>query len=119
MEGTHFHCSCHYLVSNSEIVTRKSVVFQIEVHHAGENANHGVITKGINANNVEVPQEAGCHGIPPTTRRTHSRDELKIDEGEPRGIFQFIPAEAIINKVFLSPMQYFGSPYCCLDKKLI
>lgn len=70
--GTHFHCSCHYLVSNSEMFRWEFIVFEIEPHHAGEDANHGVVTEGINAKNVEVPQEAGCHSIPPTTRGAHS-----------------------------------------------
>lgn len=69
---THFHCSCHYLVTNSEIFRWEFIVFEIEGHHVGEDANHGVITEGINAKNVEVPQEAGCHSIPPTTRGAHS-----------------------------------------------
>lgn len=69
---THFHCSRYYLASNSEILRWKFIVSEIEGHHAGEDANHGVITEGINAKDVEVPQEAGRHSIPPTARRAHS-----------------------------------------------
>ncbi len=70
-EGTHVHCSGHYLVANSEIFRWEFVVFEIEGHQAGEDANHGIITRGIYTKDVEVPQEAGCHSIPPTTRRAH------------------------------------------------
>lgn len=77
------------------------IVFEIESHHAGEDANHGVVTEGINAKNVEVPQEAGCHSIPPTTRGAHSWDELDVDKSDPGGILQVIPARAIRDKVCL------------------
>lgn len=91
---THFHCSCHYLVANSEIFRWEFIVFEVEGHHAGEDANHGVITEGIDAKNVEVAQEAGRHSIPPTTRRAHSRDELEVDKRDPGGVLQVIPVRA-------------------------
>lgn len=70
--GTHFHCRCHYLVANSEIFWWEFIVFEIEGHHTGEDANHGVITEGIDTKNVEVPQETRSHSISSTTRGTHS-----------------------------------------------
>lgn len=68
---TYFHCSCHYFVANAEIFTWKYIVCEIEVHHIGEDANHGIVAEGIDAKNVEVPQEARCYCIPPTTRGAH------------------------------------------------
>lgn len=81
-QTTHLHCCGHYFVSNGEKLRRELVDFEIESHYAGENANHGVITEGINAKNIKVPQEAGCHRIPPTTRWAHSCEELDVDEGD-------------------------------------
>lgn len=91
---THFHCRCHYLVSNSEIFRWEVVVFEVEGHHGGEDPHHSVITEGVDAQDVEVPQEAGRHSISATTRGTHSSDELQVNQADLGGIFQVIPARA-------------------------
>lgn len=90
--STHFHCSCHYLVANSEIFRWELIVFKIEGHNVGENVNHGVIAEGINAKNVEMPQEAWSHSIPSTARGAHSWDDLEINKSDLGGILQVIPA---------------------------
>lgn len=68
---THLQSGCHYLIANRKIFRWEFIVFEVEGHHIGENVHHGVITEGINANNVKVPQEARRHSIPPTTRWAH------------------------------------------------
>ena len=88
---TYLHGSRHYLVANTETLRREFVVFEIEGHHIGEDVNHGVITEGVDAKNVEVSQEASRHRVPPATRGAHSADELEVDERDVGGILQIVP----------------------------
>lgn len=71
VQTTHLHRRCHNLVADGEVFRWEVVVLEIEGRHVGEDAQHGVIAEGIDAKNVEVPQEARRHGVPPTARGTH------------------------------------------------
>lgn len=46
----------------------------------GEDACHGVIVEGRDVDNVEMTNEARCDWVTTTTRRTHSAQELNVNQ---------------------------------------
>lgn len=90
----HFKCcmvylqgSRNYSVAYGEALMWEAIVTEVKVNHIREYSCHGLITECIDATNVKVAQETRGHCIPPTTRGTHSRNQLQINQSDFGGVF--------------------------------
>lgn len=71
---TDLHGCSHNLFAHSEVFGWKAIFAHVKSHNVGENADHSVITEGIDGAYVEMAQKTWCDCIPPTTRGPHCRD---------------------------------------------
>ena len=65
---------------------------QVGGDERGEDLGHGLLVELVHGHNVEVTQEARCHGVAAAPRGPHGCDELDVLQSDLGGVLQVIPA---------------------------
>ena len=65
---------------------------EIGGYDGGEDLGHGVLAERVHGDDVEVSQEARRHGVAAATRGPHGAQELDVQQKNPAGVLQVIPA---------------------------
>jgi len=74
----------------------KSTYFKKCVHDSGEDTSHGLITKLIDRDKVEMARKSRRDGIPATAWRSHRCHELNVLQKERGGVLLIVPV-AVVN----------------------
>ena len=63
----------------------------VVVDDSGEDPLHGLVVERHDADDVEVPEEAGRDGVTPSPGGSHGRQVLDIDQGDLSCVLLIIP----------------------------
>jgi len=64
-------------------------------HESREDSDHRVVTKRVDRQNGEMSEHARCDRVTTSSWRTHSRQELSVQQKDLARVFQVVPVTYI------------------------